>query len=181
MRKKIITKDEVLDIAEKLVQEKGLASCTMRNIAVEAGIAVGTLYNYYDSQKGLFEDLFKMSWQKTENRLAQIPESQVEPKIKLTTIIDIITEDINSRQGLGRELLQSEDQLSKTMSVYASIRNSIIDIICRVLRESERNKDLENEVLKQLGTWVLVIIMNGIISGEPLNHQSSQILNERFL
>ncbi len=55
MRKKILDNKDVLDVAELIIEKEGLDKCTMRRIARELGIAIGTLYNYYKPREALLK------------------------------------------------------------------------------------------------------------------------------
>jgi AcrR family transcriptional regulator len=48
----------ILAAAEKVAARDGLASASLQAIADEAGVAVGTIYNYFQDRKLLFEELF---------------------------------------------------------------------------------------------------------------------------
>ena len=45
--------ENILSAARRLVAEQGYAAVTMRAIAKECGIAVGTFYNYYPSEQNM--------------------------------------------------------------------------------------------------------------------------------
>ncbi len=47
------TRQRILEAARKLFSEKGFAGTTTRNIAVEASIATGTLFNYFPGKEHL--------------------------------------------------------------------------------------------------------------------------------
>lgn len=47
----------LLDAAEAVIAEKGLAAAAMADIARRAGVAVGTLYNYFPDREGLVRAL----------------------------------------------------------------------------------------------------------------------------
>jgi AcrR family transcriptional regulator len=50
--------EAILDAAEKVASERGLEATTTAAIAEAAGVAVGTLYNYFADRDGLIEALF---------------------------------------------------------------------------------------------------------------------------
>ena len=47
------TRQRILDAARKLFSEKGFAGTTTRDLAGEASIATGTMFNYFASKEGL--------------------------------------------------------------------------------------------------------------------------------
>ncbi|UCC59871.1 MAG: helix-turn-helix transcriptional regulator [Dehalococcoidia bacterium] len=59
-RKERITeqrKQQILDAALTIFSRKGFGEATVPDIAHEAGIAVGTIYNYYQSKRDLLVSL----------------------------------------------------------------------------------------------------------------------------
>lgn len=78
------SKDAILQISRKIAAEKGLKALSMRAVAGECGIALGTLYNYFSDKEelliatisSLWQDLFQLS--PRENRENQLFTEYVE-------------------------------------------------------------------------------------------------------
>lgn len=49
--------EAVLDAAERVIAERGVAGAAMQEVAENAGVAVGTLYNYFHDRVGLLRAL----------------------------------------------------------------------------------------------------------------------------
>jgi len=52
--------DSILDAAEHVALESGVGGMTIAAIAARAGVAVGTLYNYYPDGEGILTALFRV-------------------------------------------------------------------------------------------------------------------------
>jgi AcrR family transcriptional regulator len=50
-------RQQILDAALRVFSDKGYGAATVPDIAREAGVAVGTIYNYYDSKRDLLMSL----------------------------------------------------------------------------------------------------------------------------
>jgi AcrR family transcriptional regulator len=48
----------ILDAAEQLAAEVGLPAASLQGVAQRAGVAVGTIYNYFDDRDELFAEVF---------------------------------------------------------------------------------------------------------------------------
>jgi AcrR family transcriptional regulator len=48
----------ILDAAEELAAEVGVAGASLQGMAQRAGVAVGTIYNYFDDRDELFAEVF---------------------------------------------------------------------------------------------------------------------------
>src|SRR6516225_144057 len=51
--------DAILDAAEEVAAERGIDAASCAAIAERAGVAVGTLYNYFPDRDGIIAALFK--------------------------------------------------------------------------------------------------------------------------
>ena len=49
------TRERILDVAEALFAERGLAGTAVRDIAREAGLTAPSLYNHFDGKHALYE------------------------------------------------------------------------------------------------------------------------------
>ena len=56
-----LRRQQIIDAAFKVFSEKGFATATTAKIAKEAGIAEGTIYNYFPSKRELFIAVIKNS------------------------------------------------------------------------------------------------------------------------
>ncbi|MBQ1628704.1 MAG: TetR/AcrR family transcriptional regulator [Treponema sp.] len=54
-----VTKQKILEVAEKEFLEKGFTKATLRDIVKKAGVTVGAFYGYYTSKEEIFDDLVK--------------------------------------------------------------------------------------------------------------------------
>lgn len=58
-RERLTRRSDILEIALRLLVEKGYHNVTMREIASEAGFATGTLYNYFEGKEALYAELVR--------------------------------------------------------------------------------------------------------------------------
>jgi AcrR family transcriptional regulator len=72
-------KAQILDAAAVVFAEKGFHPTTIRDIAKQAGIADGTVYNYFDSKSALLVGLFERM-RDTILQTSQLPASAQAPE-----------------------------------------------------------------------------------------------------
>lgn len=66
------SKEEIIGVCQKIVKEKGISAISMRSVALECNVAVGSIYNYFPSKADLlcatiesvWKDIFHMSGKK---------------------------------------------------------------------------------------------------------------------
>ena len=76
-RLKVATRAAILEAAETAFAESGFHGARMEEIASRAGVAVGTLYNYFEDRKSLLGALLDASGAELDVRLASTLEGRV--------------------------------------------------------------------------------------------------------
>ena len=133
MKKKCLTQVSILKKAEYIIYSQGLNKCTIRNLAKELNVAVGTIYNYYESRESLLKDLLFMSWDNTIRRLNSLAENEdLLLKDAIRRGLNIIKEDIRNRGGIGQEI-----GAKKPRVMFAPIRIQVIESLKSLLMKLE--------------------------------------------
>lgn len=86
----------ILDTAQKILFKEGYAKLSMRNIAKEAGLAVGTIYNYYSDKKDLIIDMMEEYWKKYFKILKNIEVSEEDFYLKLKKVFHYLQDFITN-------------------------------------------------------------------------------------
>lgn len=71
-RQRARTRGRLLDAARRLVAERGLDGVTMAEVSSDAGVAAGTVYNYFPTVRALTDELVKREIDRVGQRLDQI-------------------------------------------------------------------------------------------------------------
>ena len=90
-----------------LINKNGFNNTSMKTIANETGIAVGTLYNYFSNKEELVFSVIEQSWNETFIKLDQILESNLKNKTKYEKFIIILYKEISKRKVIGGNLIQN--------------------------------------------------------------------------
>ena len=69
MNPTVTSKEEIIAACQKIAKERGLEAISMRSVASECGMAVGSVYNYFSSKsellcaaiENIWKDIFHMS------------------------------------------------------------------------------------------------------------------------
>lgn len=180
MRKKILSKDSILDAAIQIIKEENLDKCSMRNVAKSLGVAVGTLYNYYPSHDLLLEDLFNKSWQKTFKRMDGkiTAENTCEKNIEI--FIKILKEDIKNRKGIGRAVLGNNPNISAKFT-ESQLAININELLFSIIKHEKRYSHLAEKEIKAISQWMALIIIHQISSDALDDQLFLKELYSRFL
>jgi AcrR family transcriptional regulator len=68
---KAATRQEILDATRRLLAEKGFEAATTRDIAKAAGIAAGTLFNYFPTKEAVVAELAREALAKADDDFAR--------------------------------------------------------------------------------------------------------------
>ncbi|WP_157950173.1 TetR/AcrR family transcriptional regulator [Vallitalea okinawensis] len=102
---------KILDSVTSIFLNEGYEAIDMRRIAKEAGIAVGTLYNYYPNKKDLVSHLFKELWKESIDNLQKVIDNTSILREELVVkYIKAFYEEMSKKNGLGHELMRLEFQ-----------------------------------------------------------------------
>ena len=70
-------REQLLDEAKRQINEFGYENTTIRSVARECGIAVGTVYNYFKSKDMLIASFILKDWIECTDRIATYPKDDV--------------------------------------------------------------------------------------------------------
>lgn len=103
-------KDQILASAIKIFNESDFKGVSLRKIASDCNIAVGTLYNYYPGKKEIMFDVFNKLWSNTFDYLEVFIEENKNDTNLFIKYLDELHNEMDKRKGLGRDLLALEMQ-----------------------------------------------------------------------
>lgn len=106
-------KSNILSHAQTVFVSQGYDGLSMRQLAAELNIAVGTLYNYFPNKVTLFLSLFEESWNESYSAISAIvndPDLKRDEKIKET--LAIIYGDVKNRGAMAFSILDSSKGFS---------------------------------------------------------------------
>ena len=116
----------IRNCAMELFVELSYTNVDMRMISKKSGVAVGTLYNYYENKKQLYLSILKESWQNTFNKLDDISELTISSGEKLRKFISTLYEEVEARNGLGKDLINTSVAELKDDKEINGLKNRLI-------------------------------------------------------
>lgn len=123
-------KNEILDIAEHLFNEKGYAKTTIDDILKESGIAKGTLYYHFKSKEDILSAMIERQIERRKQSIRQIAEDKtISAAEKLFQVIILLSKSGTLADGLHEKENSELHQKSFTRSLmrFAPIVTDIIE------------------------------------------------------
>ena len=142
-----------------LIRRHGYSAVSMRMIAKESGIAVGTLYNYYSDKEELTTTVVYLSWKESLRNLERILDKELKPRKKLHLFLERLYEEISQRRGIGNELMKHDLYKDKK---FIEIQVEYTGIFRRLLKELEEaeGKSFEEGFIKRIQKSIMLITIN---------------------
>jgi AcrR family transcriptional regulator len=161
------TKQRILKAALELFKEKGLEGTTTKEISKKAGIAEGTLFNYFKTKEDLALYFFQneteglIKWFRGEARLQKAPLPE-----KLFAIIHRQLEYIEPYEdfigAVFYRSLQPTSSLSPLSFDSQELRLKYLRFIREVLAEAEKRGEIPH--LGDLGAYAVGLFYIGIVT-----------------
>lgn len=95
-----ITRDEILDIAEKIFRERGYHNTSMKDIADSCGLFKGSLYHHFDSKEVMMKAVLKRNHQVVKETILSIADNdEIDALGRLKKMFDKYSEKIENQPG----------------------------------------------------------------------------------
>jgi len=150
-------RERILAAASRLIVRNGL-QCSMSAIAEEAGVATGSLYNYFDSKEALVRGVYGRVAEEMNERLAVPPDpaQSHEERVRgyIARYIDFIWED--SLRARLFDYLDNNPLI--TLEDAAAIFGPFVDHAIEMIAKAQ-----EAGILRQGSATLLASFMRGAI------------------
>jgi AcrR family transcriptional regulator len=161
------TKERILEAALELFRDKGLEQTTTREISRKAGIAEGTLFNYFKTKEDLALYFFQketenlIKWYRGETRLQKAPLTE-----QLFAIIHRQLEYIEPYEEFIGAVFYRSLQPSSTLSPLSlesqELRLKYLRFIREILAEAEKKDEIP--WVGDLGAYAVGLFYIGIVT-----------------
>ncbi|MGD8968481.1 MAG: TetR/AcrR family transcriptional regulator [Anaerolineae bacterium] len=169
-------RNQILDAAAKVFAEKGFHRATTKHIASEAGVAEGTIYNYFDSKGDLLIGIF-MRLSAVENTSAELTEALTEDARGLLLAIArhrmaLIEQNYETLQAVLPEMLVNAELRDQFYRQFAQPLAALLEQYVRARIESGdvRLLDAPLAVRSVQGMFIGLMILRFLGDGMLASH-----------
>ncbi len=150
--------DILLEASGRVIARQGLASLTTNRVAAEAGVSIGSLYQYFANKQELLEGLLeRMALDMTrliDARMTQLLAADVRTAVKM--LLGDMLAFIRGGDGRYLEVVRHWQQL-QTLQVVDRLEQHLSEVCRRYLLRHVREYPIENPIP------VLFVIINGTL------------------
>lgn len=173
-------KEEIRKAAIKLISKIGFYNCTTDKIAEEAGVSVGTIYNYFEDKADILSYIFKIEQKNLSLYFEKLKEKDINSYQKIKFLLKEYYIFIYQYRDLFHLTI---DEINKPVSGLTEeiitfgvlIHNYIQEIIDEGITEGNIRDDLDTEIMSS----VLIGAANSVANMAYLEPEKMKSLFEK--
>lgn len=159
----------IISAAGRVFHAQGYAATTMDAIAAQAGVAKGSIYNYFRSKQDLFSQLFSEVVEADEAETEQLVAEAIPADEKLQKMVDNVFAQLENYTAIGALVLEfwataarqkHRGELAKMLEqLFSRWRGWIAAIISQGIKSGRFRQDIDPEIAASL----IMAVVDGII------------------
>ncbi len=170
-------KELIREAAVQIMSKQGFYNTKASQIADEAGIAVGTIYNYFNNKESILDYIFEVELKKRLGYLKMMQEENNSFWGKLELFLDNHFREIRENPSVGEILVREKEFPKKNGSVSI---NEYLTRIPQGLEELLVKAKEDGEVKASVNTTVIASVIFGGIQGlveKAINSDLDMLVN----
>ena len=163
-----VYRDAILAAAERVFGRSDFASAKMADVAREAGLAAGTLYNYFENKEQIFQSLIDARGEEYLKRLEAVFDEPRLPIERLSRSIQVGLEFLEEHQGMFQIFMElgamSDWSLKRMCGEAAHARHErSIALHEKAIREGIAAGVLRGDVPAEMQTAFLIGAVHAVV------------------
>ena len=160
-------REAILAAAGAVFAAHGYAATTMDAVAAKAGIAKGSIYNYFPSKEALFEQVFVEAVGIIEAEAMRILSEPVSATERLSRFLDYQCERVDGSGQIGRLVLEfwanaAREQQGALATTLRAMFTRWRKLIAELLAEGDKNGEFTLQFPPAFGAALLLALLDGI-------------------
>jgi len=178
-RRKEETRQKIISVATQLFREYGYDATTMEQIAEEADIAKGTLYNYFPVKEAIVDEYIKRSFkEKNPERILQL-QRMADTRSRLTLVFRELTEGVQAQKRIFEQYIIYRMKFMVSVHQDDSEKSGFYlagtEIIRLGQKSGEIRDDISDYILIELFEFAFIEIVKQIFM-EPAGFNPDEII-----
>lgn len=117
----LVTRDRILDTAEKVFEKKGVSKTTLEDIASAAGVTRGAIYGHFRNKDALFIAMFERVHLPMDSRYALGADDHTDPLGRLRALLADMLKAVSSNRRDQRVLNIVHHKCEFTDDMHAAV------------------------------------------------------------
>ncbi len=175
-------KELIRETAIEVIANMGFHHATTDRIAAEAGISVGTIYNYFRSKEAILEYIFEVELDKRRAYLKKIQQESLSLRDKLERLLTMHFAAISDNPAVGKILAREHPT-----PIHNDLSTTINDFLEGIPAQIGKLLDegVQNGEIRPCNTQIIGVAIFGAVSsvvlyavGQSSEHERTQVLGQ---
>jgi len=176
-----IKRDAILTAAQKVFARHGYHDARTSDIAREAGVAEGTLYNYFPSREDIFLCLFEDRWKSFTEGVRRKTSTLTDPNDKLKAIFAAAMKLFGRSRPLSQIFLMETSPSSLFFnSRVAGPLADFLDLIESILIEGKRSGKYHPDLDTRVARMAVYGIAQSVLFAWTMKEKAPPDIRRRF-
>ena len=149
-RKKEETKKKIISVAVNLFKKQGFNMTTMEQIAREADIAKGTLYNYFPVKVAIIDESIKRTFKEKNQEsileLRRLPDT----RSRLNLILGELVEGVRAQKEIFEKYLVYRTQMLLSFHQDESEKSGFYLVANEIIELGQKSGEIRNDLPKYI-------------------------------
>jgi AcrR family transcriptional regulator len=175
---------QILDAAARVFARKGYQRATTKEIAAEAGVAEGTIYNYFKSKRHLLIAMASRLAMESLEQIKALPPMEDEREYVaaiVTSRFELFLENIDLARALMLEMLVNDDLRQEYMTEVLSPAISFLGEYIRNRTEAGAFREVKPEIVARamiggVMSFGLLWLQHGELDRRSLEELASEVV-----
>jgi len=171
------TKDRIRKAAVEIISQEGFFNTRMQDIADQAGLAVGTIYNYFSSKDKVLAYIFEAEMKRRMEIMSALKEKKLSTRDFLKEFLNRHFSVLIENPHLGRVLVREKDfSRGEKSDQIKDHMNSLIKLLEKLFQAGVQKGEV-----KEIDTHLMAVYFFGSMQGVieySLTQPEIQLLEE---
>lgn len=158
-------KTNIIESARELFYSKGYKDTNISEIAKNAGIGVGTFYNYYESKDAIFMEIYLNENDKLKNKIIESIDLNGEPSDIITKLVVQNANEMNSnpilKEWYNKELFSKLEKSFYEKGIIENFDNNTrsgrLEMIEKWKAEGKLRNDIDTNMINAIFNSIMYI------------------------
>lgn len=152
---------DIIGAAVKVFAKDGYHKAKIEQIAKEAGIGKGTIYEYFESKTSLFQEMIQFGIDKYRNDIYAIIQENNDTRSKLISISKYHGAFLVQHINLAQVIVHQTDLISEEMKCWLlREQTKIFSLIANLIKEGISRKELREDLDVEIATLSVIGTIN---------------------
>ena len=170
-------KEQIRRSAVEVISEHGYYNTSISQIAEQAGVAVGTIYNYFDCKEEILEYIFAMELEKRINFLQKLQNKNLNIWDKVDNFLKMHFSEVQKNIAAAKiSIREKEFPRTAYSSSIAEYRSLIPDHIEKLFRDAHKKGEIKDHNMKIMSNLIFGAVQ-GIVE-RAIKDNNTSLLKE---